>query len=403
MRHHSVALKEVNASEWLDEVLGKALAERASDIHIAPTREGLSLRLRIDGMLEERDYGGFPALENLSSRIKILANLDITVDRRPQDGHFEITDEGKEPIDVRVSFMPTIYGEAIVMRLLNRRGLLMDFPQLGFSQTQLGILENMVQRPNGMIFVTGPSGSGKTTLLYALLRRLNVSTKSILTLEDPVEYQLGHIRQTQVGGDSGPTFAEGLRAFLRQDPDVIMVGEIRDEETAEIASRAALTGHLVLSTLHANSALGVIVRLTDIGVGKATIASSLAAVISRRLVRTICTECREEYTPQASLLKRFNLDPRVVTKLQRGKGCSTCHGSGYYGRIGIHEIIPIDGQIRSVIMDEQTYTGLVERIRKEGVKSLRQDGIDKVLQGITTLEEVLRVTEDEEESYHKSL
>lgn len=392
-----VTFKEPEAREWLDANLQRALNERASDVHLEPQRDGrFSARFRIDGLLQDKDLGELPPVDNLVARIKILANLDITEVRHPQDGHFEIIGPVGTPIDVRVSFMPTIYGEAVVMRLLNRTGFLMNFPELGFTKPQEEILAAVVRRLNGIVFVSGPSGSGKTTLLYSLLRSLNSPTRNIVTLEDPVEYQMERVRQSQVSASTGLTFAAGLRSVLRQDPDVIMVGEIRDEETAEIAIRAALTGHLVLSTLHANDAISVIVRLADIGVGRATIAAALAAVISRRLVRTICPECLEAYTPPAAVLHRFHLSPSLVTRLQQGKGCEACGGSGYRGRVGIHEIIAFDAKIRSLILDNHSYSDLVKQIRSQGVKSLRDDGIEKVLQGVTTLEEVLRVTEDDE-------
>lgn len=395
-------MKEASARDWVNEALRKALAERASDIHIEPQRAGQrSVRLRIDGLLKAADLGPLLPADSLIARLKILCELDITEIHHPQDGHFEIFDQGQQPIDVRVSFMPTIYGETVVMRLLNQQEFLMDLPQLGFDKGQLEVLESIIKRPNGIIFVSGPSGSGKTTVLYALLRRLQSPTRSILTLEDPVEYQIDGIRQTQAGGESDLTFAAGLRSFLRQDPDVIMVGEIRDEETAEIASRAALTGHLVLSTLHANDGVGVIVRLLDMGVGRATIASSLAAVISRRLVRLVCEQCKESYSPPAGLLKRLGLDPGVVTHLTRGKGCPACGQSGFKGRIGIHEIIHFDSAVRALILDENSYTALVQKIRKQGVKSLRQDGLEKALRGLTTVEEVVRVTEDDEFTYSR--
>ena len=407
LQRRNVALKEVPASDWLDAALKAAVEERASDIHLEPFKSGeIGVRFRIDGMLADVDLSPVPPSETLMARIKILANLNTTEARNPQDGHFEIPGAEHQALDVRVSFVPTIYGEAAVLRLLNRQGLLMEFPELGFTSEQLGLIEELVRRPNGMIFTTGPSGSGKTTVLYALLRRLNEKTRSILTLEDPVEYQLEGIRQTQVSSGSGLTFAAGLRSFLRQDPDIIMVGEIRDEETAEIASRAALTGHLVLSTLHANSGVGVIVRLTEMGVGRATLASSLAAVISRRLIRTICDSCKEQYDAPAVLKERLSVKAEAGQNFWRGRGCRECNQSGYRGRTGIHEILNFDGALKSLILEEHSYNALVEKIHRDhGVKTLREDGLDKVYQGLTTLDEILRVTEDDDaapSSHHRS-
>lgn len=392
----NVALKEVPAREWLEAALKAAMNERASDMHLEPQKSGeLKVRYRIDGMLHEIDLTPMPATETLMARIKVLANLNPTETRNPQDGHFEITGPDQNAIDVRISFTPTIYGEAAVLRLLNRRGLAMDFSELGFTKAQQEFLGELVRRPNGMIFVSGPSGSGKTTVLYALLRELNDPSRSILTLEDPVEYQLEGVRQTQVQGASGLTFANGLRAFLRQDPNVIMVGEIRDEETAEIASRAALTGHLVLSTLHANSGVGVVVRLTEMGVGRATLASALAAVISRRLIRTVCEACKAADQPSEVLLNKLGLD-QSAGPFVKGKGCKECGESGYRGRTGIHEILNFDAGLKSLMLEEHSYNELVAKIHEAyGVKTLRQDGVDKALAGLTTLEEVLRVTEDE--------
>lgn len=350
-------------------VIMKAVKERASDIHIEPEEEALKVRLRVDGMLHEEPSPPKYLQSAIISRIKIMAMLDIAEKRKPQDGRFTIKAEGRE-IDVRVSCVPTVYGENVVLRLLDVATALLDLKDIGFSKEILGKYQKLIVRPHGIILVTGPTGSGKTSTLYASLDKINTAEKNIITIEDPVEYKLAGIRQTQINPKVDLTFANGLRSILRQDPDIIMVGEMRDLETAEIAIQAALTGHLVFSTLHTNDAPGAITRMVDMGVEPYLVSSSVIGVLAQRLVRTVCKDCK-------------------------GKGCDKCMKTGYKGRIGIFELMPIDDNIRNLIVAKKPTGEIRKKAIEAGMISLKDDGNAKVKAGLTTVEEVLRVTEEE--------
>ncbi|MCF7908241.1 MAG: type II secretion system ATPase GspE [Candidatus Omnitrophica bacterium] len=371
-------------------IISKAVKERASDIHIEPEAKTLLVRNRVDGVL--RESHNLPKALNraLTSRIKILANLDIAENRRPQDGKIRLKIENRD-IDIRVSTFPTVHGENVVMRILDKSSVVLGLKDLGLSNESLEALNKLIHRPNGIILVTGPTGSGKTTTLYAALTTINSIDKNIITIEDPVEYELPLIRQTQVNSKIGVTFAEGLRAILRQDPDVIMVGEIRDKETAEIAIRASLTGHLVLSTLHTNDAVSSLTRLVDMGVEPFLVSSSVIGVIAQRLVRVICDKCKEEYKPSESILK--DLGVKIKNLFYRGKGCKKCDNTGFMGRTGIYEFFTINDEIRNMVNEKQSADKILERAVASGwIKTLSEDGLEKVSQGITTAEEVLKVT-----------
>ena len=372
----------------------KAVGERASDIHIEPEEEALKTRFRVDGMLHEVASPPKYLQSAIISRIKIMANLDIAERRAPQDGRFSIKAEGKQ-IDVRVSCMPTIYGENVVLRLLDVSTALLALRDIGFPKTILNKYQGLISRPHGIILVTGPTGSGKTTTLYASLAKINMVEKNIITIEDPVEYKLEGIRQIQVNPRVDLTFANGLRSMLRQDPDIIMVGEIRDFETAEIAVHAALTGHLVFSTLHTNDAPGAITRLIDMGVEPFLVSSSIIGILAQRLVRTICPECKERYTPAKEELKDIGLDEKEKIHFYRGKGCNKCMNSGYRGRIGIFELLTMDEKIRNFTIAKAPLDEIRNQCRFSGMGTLQEDGIQKIRDGLTTVEEVLRVTQEE--------
>lgn len=367
----------------------QAVKERASDIHIEPYEKELDVRMRVDGILHRVLCPPKIIQDALISRIKIMANLDIAEKRLPQDGRIRLLLGGRD-IDIRVSVIPTSHGERAVLRLLDRKQGLIGLWEVGFSKDDEKKLEEYLQRPDGIILVTGPTGSGKTTTLYACLNRIHTEEKNIITVEDPIEYQLKGIGQVHVNPKIGLTFASGLRSILRQDPDVIMVGEIRDLETAEIAMQASLTGHLVLSTLHTNDAPSALIRLIDMGIEPFLVASSLTTVLAQRLVRAICPHCKVSYKPSELELSYFNSPPEV---LYRGMGCDKCKGRGYLGRTGIFELLVIDNEIRPMITEKIDSQSIRNYAVSKGMKTLRQDGIEKVLMGITTLEEVLRVTQ----------
>jgi general secretion pathway protein E len=377
----------------LNALLLQAVKERASDIHIEPYEKELDVRLRVDGILHKVLTPPKIIQDALISRIKIMSNLDIGEKRLPQDGRIRLLLGGRD-IDIRVSVIPTSHGERAVLRLLDRKQGLLGLWEVGFGREDEKKLEEYLQRPDGIILVTGPTGSGKTTTLYAALNRIHTEEKNIITVEDPIEYQLKGIGQVHVNPKIGLTFASGLRSILRQDPDVIMVGEIRDLETAEIAMQASLTGHLVLSTLHTNDAPSALVRLIDMGIEPFLVASSLSVVLAQRLVRTICPHCREAYDPsevERSYCASFTSHAAPL-RLYRGKGCEKCKGKGYTGRTGIFEMLVIDNGIRPMISDKTDSQTIKNHAVSKGMKTLRQDGIEKVIKGITTLEEVLRVT-----------
>jgi general secretion pathway protein E len=376
-------------------ILFQAVKERASDIHIEPFQKELKVRYRIDGILYHRFTPPKRYQSAIISRLKVMAKLDIAEKRLPQDGRIPIKIADKD-VDIRVSIIPTTFGERVVLRLLDKSSVHFGLEEIGLYPDQLQSLEDLIHRPNGILLVTGPTGSGKTTTLYAALSRINSPDKNIITIEDPVEYQLWGIGQIQVSPKIGLTFAHGLRSVLRHDPDVILVGEIRDVETAEIAIQSALTGHLVFSTLHTNDAASAVTRLVDMGIEPFLVASVIRAIVAQRLIRVICTECKEGYTPEAEALRDMGLTMSQLERrmLHRGKGCSACSGTGYRGRTGIYEILPVSEAIRQLIMKKADSTTIGRKAVEEGMRSLREDGARKVIAGITTLEEVVRVTQD---------
>ncbi|MGQ9645610.1 MAG: GspE/PulE family protein [Thermodesulfobacteriota bacterium] len=387
-------IEEVPTDQLLDLIITRAIQDRASDIHFEPDTKGLRIRFRMDGFLSE--FLTLPRAHHpsLASRIKVMAEMDIGENRLPQDGDFQVQ-LGSRGFAVRVSTFPTIHGENVVLRLLDQTSPLIKLEDLGFSDEMLRRFQRLLRRPNGIILVTGPTGSGKTTTLYASLNLINASDKNIVTLEDPVEYRLSLIRQTQVNLEGGMTFAKGLRSILRQDPDIIMVGEITNLETAEMAIQAALTGHLVLSTLHTNDAAEAIARLMDIGVEPHLISSSLAGVLAQRLVRTICPNCKESYQEDPQILTEFGENPlraKDALTLYRGRGCRNCKQTGYLGRKGIFELLLVNPKIKQLIL-ERASPQMIRQVAEAatGMVTLRKDGLDKVRKGITTLEEIDRV------------
>ena len=374
-------------------ILVQAIKEKASDIHIEPFEKEIKLRYRVDGALIEATSPPKGLQLPIASRIKILAGLDIAERRLPQDGRFRIRVSGKE-VDLRISILPTVYGEKIVIRLLDKGALSGSIEKMGLDEYSLGIVKKAIDAPHGMILVTGPTGSGKTTTLYTILSELNNPIYNIVTVEDPVEYQLMGINQVAVKADIGMGFAEALRSILRQDPDIVMIGEIRDNETADIAVKAALTGHQVLSTLHTNDAAGAITRLDDMGIEPFLISSSVILTCAQRLVRRICPNCKEEFQPEPELFAKLEIENDGST-LYRGAGCSRCKGRGYVGRAPLLEILPVSEAIRRLIIKRASAAVIKNQAISEGMKSLRMVGIDKAKEGITTLEEVLRVTSDD--------
>ncbi len=381
----------------LNSLFHQAVKERASDIHIEPFETELLIRLRIDGILYDTLSPPKWIQPLLLSRIKVLAGLNIAEKRLPQDGRIRLKITGRD-IDVRVSVIPTAFGERAVLRLLDRSAALLDLEELGLSQKNLQLLSRLIRQSHGLILVTGPTGSGKTTTLYAALSKINTPDKNIITIEDPIEYQLRGIGQMQVNSKINLTFSQGLRSILRQDPDVIMVGEIRDVETAEIAIQAALTGHLVLSTLHTNHSFGAITRLLDMGIDPYLISSSVLAVLAQRLVRRVCPGCRQAYNPSAEELRELGLspgDPKSLLAYRAGGGCEACGHKGYRGRTGIHELLLIDDEIRNLIMQRSDMATIRRQALAKGMLTLKDDGAGKVLAGTTTTEEVLRVTQED--------
>ncbi len=386
------ASQEAPLIRLCNQLIAAGIQARVTDIHIEPDEQYLRVRMRIDGILTQELLISKPLQAPITARIKLMSNLNLTEKRTPQDGRISFT-LGTRRVDLRVSTLPTNFGESIVLRILDKGALKLEFRALGFSQNDQTRMQALIQRPHGIILVTGPTGSGKTTTLYTALRHVNAKEKSVFTLEDPIEYQMPMIRQTQVNPDIDMTFAAGLRALLRQDPDVILVGEIRDQETADLAMRAALTGHLVFSTLHTNDALGAIPRLIDMGIEPFLLASALTAVVGQRLVRCICPACKVERTDAKQVLAELNVDLPTdrPLKLWTGSGCRSCGNSGYSGRAGIYEIIHITDQLHTPIVHGPDLTAIRAIIHKEGMPTMFQDGLLKALNGITTLEEVLRV------------
>lgn len=380
----------------VNSILVQAVKDKASDIHIEPYDRELSVRYRIDGMLLNVVQPPKRLQSLIVSRVKIMAGLDIAEKRLPQDGRIRIVIAGNE-VDIRVSVIPTSHGERVVMRLLDKAGMLLNLEAIGLNEDNLKIIERLIHLPHGIILVSGPTGSGKTTTLYAALSRINSADKNIITVEDPIEYQLSGIGQMPVNTKVGLSFATGLRSILRQDPDVIMVGEIRDLETAEIAVQASLTGHLVFSTIHTNDAAGAVTRLVDMGVEPFLISSSLVAVLAQRLVRVLCPDCRKPYTPNRDQLSELGLDMSFVpsgTVFYKAQGCPKCRNSGYRGRSGIYELLVIDEETRALIAQKTDSSLIRNEAEKRGFTGMRENGFDAILRGVTSVEEVARVTSD---------
>ncbi len=374
-------------------ILTEAVNDRASDIHIEPYEKDLIVRYRVDGILYQVLTPPKRFQNAIISRVKIMSNLNIAENRLPQDGRIQLKIGGKD-IDIRVSIFPTYFGERVVLRLLNKTDMKFDLESIGFSKATLALFETLIKKTNGIILVTGPTGSGKTTTLYSVLTKLNTKDVNTLTVEDPIEYQLPGVGQMQVKPKIDLTFANGLRAILRQDPDIVMIGEIRDYETADIAVQAALTGHRVFSTIHTNDAASSITRLIDMGIEPFLIASAFNAFLAQRLVRTVCPHCKTAYKPSSKMLKELGIRESELKKgkLAQGKGCDKCLNTGYLGRTGIYELLAIDNDIRKMIMTHADASLIKDGAIKNGMVTLMKDGIEKALSGITTLEEVLRVS-----------
>jgi general secretion pathway protein E len=399
---------------WVNSLLFHAVKERASDIHIEPGEKFVTVRNRIDGVLYETKHANKGYHASIIARVKIMAGLNIAEKRLPQDGRIRRKIAGRD-IDMRVATIPTARGERVTIRLLDRTAVLLDLADLGFGPDHLQQMEELIRRPHGILLVTGPTGSGKTTTLYAALSKINSPDKNILTVEDPVEYQLEGISQTQVNPKIDLTFATGLRSFLRHDPDVIMVGEIRDLETAEIAIQASLTGHLVFSTVHTNDAAGGITRLVDMGVEPFLVGSSLNALLAQRLVRKVCPDCREIYEPDPDEIRNLGLEPEAyyagavpghplgesdpepppAGKAFRSTGCNRCMGTGYTGRLGIYELLVMDDVVRTLALKNTDTVEIKRAAISQGMRTLRDDGARKVISGMTSLSEVMRVTQED--------
>jgi len=381
---------------FVNSLITQGYKERASDVHIEPFETELVVRYRIDGILYEVLRPPHKAQASIISRIKIMAGLNIAEKRLPQDGRFRVRIAGKD-VDVRVSTLPTAFGERVVLRLLDKSASVLSLEEIGMAPETLRQVHGMIHKSHGIFLVTGPTGSGKTTTLYAALTRLNSREKNIITVEDPIEYQLAGVGQIQVNPKIQLTFAAGLRSILRQDPDIIMVGEIRDGETAEIAVQSALTGHMVFSTLHTNDAAGALTRLVEMGIEPFLAASSIVGILAQRLVRTICPHCRESYRPAPELLAETGLAqvlPQDVD-LFRGRGCDQCMGIGYRGRTGIYELLTVDEQVRDLLLQNRDAASIKAAAMKRGMRTLRDAGLAMALAGETSLEEVLRVTQEE--------
>jgi len=392
-------IREEKIAKVVNAILEFAIKARASDIHIEPQEERTRVRYRIDGILHEKLALPKTIHDAVVSRIKILSGLRIDEKRIPQDGRFNFK-AGEQEVDLRISTLPTVHGEKVVMRLLKKSGGVPDLPELGLRGRALKNLEDAILRPHGIIIVCGPTGSGKTTTLYSVLSRINTPKVNIVTLEDPVEYQIPGVNQVQVNPAAGLTFASGMRSFLRQDPNIIMVGEIRDRETTELAIQASLTGHLVFSTLHTNNAAQAIPRLLDLGAEPFLLASSLTCLVAQRICRRVCPDCKEEYEPLPEVIEDIKkvlgklLPPKKEIKLTLGKKCSTCNNTGYLGRIGIFEVLPVTEKIARLILERAPAGDIEKQALEEGMITMKQDGYLKALEGVTTLEEVLRVAQE---------
>ena len=381
MAEGSAAVRSV---DW---IMSRAVREGASDVHVSPEKDHVNVRLRVDGRLKDLPPLPKSMLLSVVSRLKILGRMDIAVTRVPQDGRFTARLNGRE-INVRVSALPTIYGENMVLRLLDMNALVFKLKELGMGHRDVSKIEQVIKKPHGMILNTGPTGSGKTTTLYSVLEMLNQPDVNIITVEDPVEYRIPRIRQVELNTKAGMTFANSLRTILRQDPDIAMVGEIRDTETAEIAVQASLTGHLVLSTVHTNSAIGTISRLLDMGIEPFLIASVLSCVIGQRLVRRVCSHCAEPYMPSANALDYWGLSPDPGARFLKAKGCHHCRHTGYRGRIGVYEVLPLTENLQSLIANQASEAELMAAAKEAGnFTTMREDAANKIRKGITTLEE----------------
>jgi len=377
----------------LNLVLLQAIKDRASDIHFEPFENEFKMRYRIDGVLYEMVPPPKQLGPAITSRVKVMSNLDIAERRLPQDGRIELT-IGGNPVDLRVAVLPTMWGESVVMRVLDRSNVELSLDRLGLRDDDMTTFRRLIHKPNGIVVVTGPTGSGKTTTLYAALSDLNDIETKILTAEDPVEYDIDGLCQCQINTETGTTFAKLLRSFLRQDPDIILVGEIRDLETAQIAVQAALTGHLVLSTLHTNDAPSSVVRMLDLGLEAFLLTATLEGIVAQRLVRKVCANCKEFYQPSEEELMELNLTPDAVRgrRFARGKGCDRCNGSGYKGRLALYEIMTLDDEAREMIMKSASTSLLRHHARKRGMRVLREAGLMSIYDGVTTIDEVVRET-----------
>lgn len=388
---------DASMEKYVNQLLMDAFAERATDIHIEPFRDRLQIRYRIDGILHEAKAPKEIQKLHLAiiSRLKVMANLNISEKRKPQDGRCKFTVQNQE-IDLRLSTYPTLYGEGMSIRLLNRSSSLIGLKQVGLQDDHYQQITELLKKPNGIILVTGPTGCGKTTTLYSCISQIADTKIRIVTLEDPIEYQMDGINQIQTDPKVGLTFAEGFRSILRQDPDVILIGEIRDSETAQIAIRAALTGHLVLSTLHTNNALASVARLLDLNIEPFLLTNTLKAVMAQRLVRRICSHCKEKYVPAKSMLSMFDFVKKSdleSTVFYRGKGCEQCHNTGYYGRVALFELMTLDDRLNELIAKGNSKVELKKQADESGMKTLREDGFNKIREGLTTADEVIRVVE----------
>jgi type IV pilus assembly protein PilB len=391
-------IHEEKVAEIVTHILNFAAAARASDVHIEPQEKSTRVRYRIDGILQEKLTTPRELHDALISRIKILSGMKIDEKRIPQDGRFNFKTQDEE-IDLRVSSLPTTWGEKIVMRLLKKTGGIPELQELGLRGRALKNLQDAILRPHGIILICGPTGSGKTTTLYSIIQKINTSKINIITLEDPIEYKIPGVNQVQVNPVAGLTFASGLRSFLRQDPNVILVGEIRDQETADLAIQAALTGHLVFSTLHTNDASGALPRLLDMGAEPYLLASSMTAIVAQRVVRQIHDDCKVGYTPDPKIITEMRsllgpIWPGGGIQLYKGMGDAECGNSGYYGRMGIFEVLPVTEKLSKLILERAASSAIEKVAKEEGMISMKQDGYLKVLEGITTIEEVLRVAQE---------
>lgn len=385
MASGSKVIAEVNR------IIQNAVSDRASDIHIEPLENGVKVRNRIDGLLEERIILPKQMQLPIAARVKIISGMDIAERRIPQDGRIRIKMRGVN-LDIRVSTYPTVYGEKVVMRLLGKGGIV-NLDSIGFDHSEKETFEKIITRPHGIFLVSGPTGSGKSTTLYAALQRLNSQDRNIISIEDPVENEIVGVNQAQVNVKAGMTFASAMRSMLRQDPDVIMVGEIRDQETADIAVRAAITGHMVFSTIHTNTAMGCVVRLNDMEVERFMIASSLVGVMSQRLVRRVCQQCKEPADIEKSKIEAFGL-PRD-TIVYKGRGCKHCRMSGFAGRLALFELVAINKELTEMIIKGAGETELIDEVRRQGIPDIREQGLSRIKAGLTTIEEVVKVTADD--------